>query len=433
MKISQAMIVKNEEKNIGKALGCVKGVAFEQIVVDTGSTDDTVRIAEEAGATVYHFDWINDFAAAKNFAIDKCKGDWIVFLDADEYFEDASNLYEVISKAEEKKEYVIASKLLNLNDEGKVIGTITQPRVFKNHVGIKYEGKIHEHLKNDQPTDIYDATDELIIYHTGYSETVYNEKNKDKLYKTMLEKAIAENPGDSDLYGYLGDIYAKNKKYAKAEELYFKSIKYMDDKVTEESERRGDTLRHLLMILGEDKKRTGDILKIYNYARAILPHDADFSCVVADHYYRFKKYKKAADYYKEAIDIYDKYGSFQRSDHVEAYFPKICSKMLDSYYQEKEYTKVVEESGYCIGKQKYNAEYLGYLMLAFKALRQNGNVELKTPDEIKIINDLYDLGTIKDKAFVFVIAYKTDDKEVFEHVISLCSKAELEAFKQQLL
>ena len=85
-RISQCMIVKNEEKNIEKALSWGKGVVSEQIVVDTGSTDRTVELAEKMGAKVYHFEWIDDFSAAKNFAISKAKYEWIALLDADEYF-----------------------------------------------------------------------------------------------------------------------------------------------------------------------------------------------------------------------------------------------------------------------------------------------------------------------------------------------------------
>ena len=87
------MIVKNEEKNIRQALSWGKGIVSEQIVVDTGSTDRTVDIAQEMGAKVYHFQWIDDFAAAKNFAISKARYEWIALLDADEYMtsKDAKN------------------------------------------------------------------------------------------------------------------------------------------------------------------------------------------------------------------------------------------------------------------------------------------------------------------------------------------------------
>ena len=77
------MIVKNEEKNIRRALSWAKDIVFEQIVVDTGSTDRTVEIAKEMGEKVYLFQLIDDFAAAKNYAIEQASGEWIEFLDAD--------------------------------------------------------------------------------------------------------------------------------------------------------------------------------------------------------------------------------------------------------------------------------------------------------------------------------------------------------------
>ena len=69
MRISQCMIVKNEEKNIERALSWGRSLMWEQIVVDTGSTDRTVELAEKLGAKVFSFPWIDDFSAAKNYAI----------------------------------------------------------------------------------------------------------------------------------------------------------------------------------------------------------------------------------------------------------------------------------------------------------------------------------------------------------------------------
>lgn len=100
VRLSQCMIVKNEEKNIERALSWGRDIVWEQIVVDTGSTDRTVELAESMGAKVYHFQWIDDFAAAKNFAIEKASGDWIAFLDADEYFmpEEAAKIMPLLNK-----------------------------------------------------------------------------------------------------------------------------------------------------------------------------------------------------------------------------------------------------------------------------------------------------------------------------------------------
>ena len=83
-RLSVCMIVKNEERFLGQCLASVKDIADELIVIDTGSTDRTVEIAREHGAQVGHFEWCNDFAAARNASIAAATGDWILFLDADE-------------------------------------------------------------------------------------------------------------------------------------------------------------------------------------------------------------------------------------------------------------------------------------------------------------------------------------------------------------
>ena len=87
IRLSACTITKNEALNIKRSIDSYKEFVDEIIVVDTGSVDDTVEIAKNAGAKVFNFEWNNDFSAAKNFAIDNCTGDWIIFLDADEWFD----------------------------------------------------------------------------------------------------------------------------------------------------------------------------------------------------------------------------------------------------------------------------------------------------------------------------------------------------------
>jgi glycosyltransferase involved in cell wall biosynthesis len=82
--LSLAMIVKNEGATIERALNCAKLFADEMIVVDTGSTDDTVAKARAMGAKVRHFAWIDDFAAARNYSFSQCAMDWIIWLDGDD-------------------------------------------------------------------------------------------------------------------------------------------------------------------------------------------------------------------------------------------------------------------------------------------------------------------------------------------------------------
>jgi glycosyltransferase involved in cell wall biosynthesis len=86
-RVSLTMIVKNEEVNLPKCLESVRGVFDEIVIVDTGSTDRTVEIARWFGARVFHFPWIDDFAAARNEALSHATGDYAFWLDADDVVE----------------------------------------------------------------------------------------------------------------------------------------------------------------------------------------------------------------------------------------------------------------------------------------------------------------------------------------------------------
>src|SRR5687767_12493572 len=82
--LSVCLIVKNEERYLAQCLQSVRGLWDDLVIVDTGSTDRTVEIAESFGARVFHFTWCDDFSAARNFCLDQITTDWILSLDADE-------------------------------------------------------------------------------------------------------------------------------------------------------------------------------------------------------------------------------------------------------------------------------------------------------------------------------------------------------------
>ena len=168
MKISACVIVKNEEKNIGTWLENMAQFADEMIVVDTGSTDKTKEIVAASSAQLYEFPWINDFAAAKNFALSKAKGEWIAFLDADEFFSRDSIplIRKWLKKLHfQKKNVGVMCRLINI-DTGKnnrFIGSAVQLRLFRNKPFLKYVGAIHEAL--DVPKHcVVELVDDLEIW-----------------------------------------------------------------------------------------------------------------------------------------------------------------------------------------------------------------------------------------------------------------------------
>ena len=170
-KLSLAMIAKNEARCLARCLQSIRAVADEIIVTDTGSTDDTVKIATAAGAKTSHFTWTHDFAAARNFALAQATGDWILVLDADEWASEA--LGQEIRKFIHGPPQVGRLKIVSdFRHNGQTQRSSTfVSRLFPR--GAKFEGRIHEQIVSDLPR--VNLHGELA--HDGYLETKKTDRN----------------------------------------------------------------------------------------------------------------------------------------------------------------------------------------------------------------------------------------------------------------
>jgi len=145
--LSVCMIVRNESHHLPKALASVKGIAAEIMVVDTGSTDDTVSIATAMGAKVLHFDWIDDFAAARNAALEAATQPWILSLDADQQL--ACNSVGALTTALQRTDCMAQVVTIDLYGpptmgQSEVELAFKSLRLFKNHPQIRFSGRVHE-------------------------------------------------------------------------------------------------------------------------------------------------------------------------------------------------------------------------------------------------------------------------------------------------
>ncbi|MFZ5968971.1 MAG: glycosyltransferase [Bacillota bacterium] len=216
--VSLCMIVKNEEKHLEKCLQSVQGKVDEIIVVDTGSTDRTVKIAEKYGAKTFYFEWINDFAAARNESIRHATKDYILVMDADEYLDQDIDMQKILSF--DKECYSITIK--NYQAQNQIIYH-KNPRLFKRKSGISFQGKLHEHLVHENlgiDFPRYDA--ELIIHHTGYLPEVLQEKKKRERNYDIIQKEAEENPTAENLY-FFGNALFQKEEYEKALAVYKKA------------------------------------------------------------------------------------------------------------------------------------------------------------------------------------------------------------------
>ncbi|MBW4551312.1 MAG: glycosyltransferase [Aphanocapsa sp. GSE-SYN-MK-11-07L] len=176
------MIVKNEAQNLPRCLSSVQPYVDEMIIVDTGSTDESVAIAQQFGAQVSHFTWCNDFAAARNAGLSLATGEWILVLDADEELVvENLDLRQCLQASTAVREY----SLLLVNQHQGANNQTPPPlmRLFRNLPGVQYVGCFHEHAAYAQPTPGFDRSELLVgvkIFHYGYAPELKVQKMRDR-------------------------------------------------------------------------------------------------------------------------------------------------------------------------------------------------------------------------------------------------------------
>ncbi|GAA0085621.1 hypothetical protein UT300007_20600 [Clostridium sp. CTA-7] len=210
MKISLAMIVKNEEKVLKECLDSVKNLVDEVIVVDTGSKDRTLEIAKDMGVKLYEFQWCNDFSLARNFASEKCSGDWILVLDADEIV-DVGNKETLINFATNNTNSIGKIEILSNFIDGNEV-SFSREYVSRFYPkGLLYKGCIHEQLDSSLPR----ININFKVKHSGYF-------NKDKSGRNLelLFKELENNSEDNYILYQIARTLHVAKRYEEAD-LYF--------------------------------------------------------------------------------------------------------------------------------------------------------------------------------------------------------------------
>lgn len=142
--ISAALIVKNEEKFLPECLRSLDGQVDEVIIVDTGSTDRTPDIAREFGCKLSQFPWIGNFSAARNAALERSSGDWILYIDADErlVMPADTKLTNVLAGPDSIAHYVRFRPRIGFTPYDEI-------RLFRRDPDIRFRSVIHETVHPD--------------------------------------------------------------------------------------------------------------------------------------------------------------------------------------------------------------------------------------------------------------------------------------------
>ncbi len=218
--LSIGMIVKNEEKNLRACLEALQplreAVPSELIIVDTGSEDETVNIAKEYTDKVLFYEWNNDFAAARNYGLDRAIGQWFMFLDADEQLVDPDELIEFFSNPKERKMYntvdIIIRSFLK-KDSSDIYSDFTASRIFSMGFNNRFYGAIHEVPKRILPIKHLLKSR---LNHYGYIfETEEQREKKWERNNKPLEEELKKHPNNLRLIS----LYATSCKPERRREL----------------------------------------------------------------------------------------------------------------------------------------------------------------------------------------------------------------------
>lgn len=225
--ISICIITKNEKEALKRCLDQLKGYPVELVVVDTGSTDGTLEMAGQYTETVYKFEWCNDFAKAKNYAVSKAKNDMVLVIDSDEYVR-SINMDELAGQIKRFPKGVGRIERVNQICQN---GEQRESREYINRLFDRryyyYTGKIHEQITASDGQGYETYITSIVADHSGYLLTEAARQEKAQRNIRLLQEVLKDNGKDPYILYQLGKSYYMSGSYESACK-YFSEALFFD-------------------------------------------------------------------------------------------------------------------------------------------------------------------------------------------------------------
>ncbi|GIW23072.1 MAG: hypothetical protein KatS3mg068_2079 [Candidatus Sericytochromatia bacterium] len=412
-----------KKKHIERAIRSVKNIADEIIVLDTGSNDNTIKIAQKEGAIIYNSTWENDFGKARNEAMEKATKDWILMLDAD----------EILSKDSEKRlkptliglsrEFIYSPKIRNVTDDQTSLEEIYHfvSRIIPNRKDIKFIRPIHEYpvLKNGENIPSSTLTG-IEIIHYGYSPKIIEKKNKIERNINILNKLIKEQPNDPLNYFYLSNMLFKINDY--------QGVRYNSQKALELIENKKDNKLKHIKILCQINIIVSLIFEAKNQEakdfsekfREDLENRPDYWFLYATAELNLNNYDKSIEYSHNALKL--KGEDIYPSVDVGTITWKPLYLIAKAYYKKQELDKSIE---YCKKAIKENPENISlYIYLTDIYIKQK---DFKSIEKV-LANFISKLSKIDISALIKALSTIYIQENRYNHFLKL-----LELIRTRLL
>jgi tetratricopeptide (TPR) repeat protein len=221
--ISACLIVRDEAAMLD---GCLQSLAGlnELIVVDTGSQDGTVAIAERYGARICHVAWTDDFAAARNVSLELATGDWILVIDADQRLRGGVEAVRASIRDYGHDQAVLFPVICNLTADGQPASSYRSGQLFRRSPQRRYVGRIHEHIADAGRSLTPVWVDGWWLDHLGFTPALRADRAKADRNFALLDRWVAESPDDADAWFYLGSEYQMVGRLAEAQDAYERGL-----------------------------------------------------------------------------------------------------------------------------------------------------------------------------------------------------------------
>lgn len=226
-KLTISLLVSNRKDTVPKCLDSLRPlleqVDSELIITDTGCDDDLVEYMKKYTDNIVKFTWCSDFAAARNVGLKMAKGQWFMYIDDDEWFENVDELVEFFNSDEESK-YTSASYVVRnyINMKGTAYSEGVVGRIFRINDEMEFIGKVHEQIRRPEGAEKQFVS---YVHHYGYVfETEEKRIAHFERNTSLLRKEIEENPGEGRYYAHIYQEYKVMEEMDVALEYAFKAL-----------------------------------------------------------------------------------------------------------------------------------------------------------------------------------------------------------------
>ncbi|HEY3783569.1 MAG TPA: glycosyltransferase [Fimbriimonadaceae bacterium] len=348
--ISLTMIVKDEERCLGDCLRSVRDIFTQVVVVDTGSSDRTKEIAKEYGAEVHEFAWTDSFADARNEALRHAKGDWVMFMDADDVLPLKSAeefLHAVIEAPKSVDGFVIGVQFISAGDRTRV----DHLKLFRRYPDLEWEGAIHEQIlpSLNRHKGIHPFLKEPVV-HANYDVSVEGQARKRQRDEPLLLKDHAERPDHPYPMFNLGMTRHFERRFEEA-------IKWLEMSINA-SDPAASHLRKAFVLLGNSWFELGNVdraLEEYRRGIALVGEDPELryriGIVLSD---QGKHEAALHEFLAISDDLAGRFSSVDVSilDARRSHNIANCYLALDKYAESREWFIKAVEAGFAPSAQE---------------------------------------------------------------------------------